>query len=586
MRISFRDAERRALKLLVLSLLTLAVYATVISFRWKVDFHHDGYIFFQINALSQGKIPFEDFLVYRGVLYPFLIDQLSPGNTSYIYQVKMLNVAITLVTAILVKIILDSSRFRQSSLLFALLWLATSPSWTAIPSNSFPGSNLVDPNYLSIFLLLLSAFMFFSSSKTNRIELPRVILSGALIGLSPWVQQKGLLFPFLFFILSIVFQCWKNVNRKIFIYWSAAALTTMFLPLLWISKYGLFRLWFEQTFLDPFQLSLRGSAVTSMSFGALLIRSLVFISTTIIFVGIILLLNRLIKIKKTNFKQLAFLGSTSLLTALPFLGVFGNLDSSRDLYYKNWLIIFSSSIPNMFWYFTYCSVIGISVVLLVRKTRGRRRISMPNVDSADSLSNLPNFIFAASLGMSAVFFLYPNFGYFWYFAPATLVSCVFMLESSGLKNTRFAIQLPENLRKLFIIPFIISGLTLFLYANSKQKFTFTEPALQKMVEFSQDRLDDQQSTIQFINQINMKSIRLNDCLDVFMLTSLSKETFIDRYYGPIPAREVSSDKNDFEAVNIITCSKEVITDRYQNLGYLEKKRIVLKDGRQLILWSK
>ena len=107
-----------------------------------------------------------------------------------------------------------------------------------------------------------------------------------------------------------------------------------------------------------------------------------------------------------------------------------------------------------------------------------------------------------------------------------------------------------------------------------------------MVEFSQDRLDDQQSTIQFINQINMKSIRLNDCLDVFMLTSLSKETFIDRYYGPIPAREVSSDKNDFEAVNIITCSNEVITDRYQNLGYLEKKRIVLKDGRQLVLWSK
>ena len=584
-----QSLERRAIDLGSLVLVCLAVYATAISSRWKIDFHHDGYIFFQIHALSQGKLPYEDFLIYRGILYPFFVNLLMFEEVIYISQVKLLNVVIIVINSILIKLIIDKTQFRKISVTLAALWLATSPAWTSISGSSpesFPGASLIDPNHLSLLLLLASTYLFINSSRNSKFDALGFFSSGAFMGLSPWVQQKGLLFPLFFVCLSIVTRFWRKTERKIFVVWLASLSLTMLLPILWISQNQLMELWFEQSFIDPIQLASLGSTVTTMSLENIVTRSAVFLLLTLIFIFYTVLIHFVTKVSNFRLKCFMLFGICSLTATLPFFSLFQDLDTSKNLYYKNWFIIVAGSIPNLFWYSTYSGVIFFVLMLVVKKVVKTKSNKTNNHRSIESDGNLHIVVFAVSLGLASVFFLFPNFGYFWWFAPTSLISCILMSKHVEIEKISYIKSIPILITKVTIIPFVISGLLLFFYANFQPKLAFSEPKLKHMIEFSQDRLEDQELQIRFIEELSLSEVRLQSCLDVFFLTALPNDVVIDRYYGPVPVRDVSSEKFDFQSKNIITCAKDDLLPIYTDFGYEIVKKVQLNDQRQMILWEK
>ena len=561
----------------------IAVYATFSSLAWGVDFHHDGYNFFQIDAMAQGKIAYKDFLIFKGPLYPFFVNQIIFNQSIYIYQVKLLDSILGLIAALLIKLILNKTKFRKSSSIVAILWLATNPAWAFLPNTSWPGNKFIDPNYLSIVLMLASAYCFMYAQNNYKFN---SILSGIFMGLTPWVQQKGLLFPVFFIIISLITRFWKSNDRDLVLLWFFSFLVTLMAPIIWLIENKIFNLWLTQTILDPLTLASNHSVVASMSLLDMVTRSAVFLLMTCICICFSFLVNYINKIRNVRVKAFAYVTLLLSVMLLPFAGILDNIDPTKNLDLKNWIILISSWLPNMIWYSSFFGFIIILMILLYEKITINYRTKSFKDKQNYFLSVPPIETFFLSMGLASVFFLYPNFGYFWWFAPISFISCILVIENSKIKNHLILRLVERIVKRSVFIPLVASGLILFLIADLQPKFSYSEPKLKHITQFSKKELEIKETELKFMANIKDGNLRMNDCLDVFLLINLPKTVSLDRYFGPLPIREFSVDKNNFTSENVITCKSDINSTLYKKEGYEKVKSIMLQDGRTIILWHR
>jgi hypothetical protein len=559
-----------------------AVYATIVSFSWGIDFHHDGYNFFPIFAMSQNQSAFEDFLIFKGPLYPFIISQLSIGQSISIFQVRLFNSMLALIIALMIKLICDKSRFQKCSLVVAILWLATNPAWSFLPNSSWPGDNLIDPNYLSTAIMLGSAYCFIIAYNKSKFFMA---LSGLLMGLAPWVQQKGLLFPVFFVFFSLLAHFWGKKDRELILTWFLSFFISLIAPIIWLIENKIFDLWVDQTFIDVFKLMSSDSVVTSMGLFDIMVRSAVFLLMTIVCVIFSFTVLFICKFKVNLVRALFYSILVLVFSLAPFLGIIGKIDQSKNLDFNNWIILISSWLPNMVWYASFCGFTVIGGVFVYEKIKHffRKIQSRDNPKFFSAMT--PTEAFFLSMGLSALLFLYPSFGYFWWFAPISFLSCVLLIESPSIKFQPVVHLFERVVQVSVLIPVVVAGLTLFIVAEAQPKFPYSDSKLVHMVEFSKNELEIKEAEIKFMNNIKSGHLRMNDCLDVFLLTHLPKSVTLDRYYGPLPIRQFTAEKNDFKSDYIVTCSPQVIVSTYLNMGYKEIARDVLSDGRSIILWK-
>jgi hypothetical protein len=561
----------------------IAIYATIVSFSWGVDFHHDGYNFFPISAMSENKIAFKDFLIFKGPLYPFIVTKFFIGQSISMFQVKIFNSMLALIIALLIKLICDKSRFQKNSLIVAILWLATNPAWSFLPNSSWPGYNLIDPNYLSTVIMLASAYFFILAYNTSKFFMA---LSGLFMGLAPWVQQKGLLFPVFFIFFTLLTNFWGKKDRELIFTWFLSFFFSLFAPIIWLIENNIFDLWVNQTFIDVFKLMTSDSVVTSMSLFDIMVRSAVFLLMSFVCIIFSFTAFFICKFKVKLIRALLYSILILVLSFVPFLGIFGKIDQSKNLDFNNWIILVSSWLPNMVWYASFCGFTVICGVFIYEKINlCFRKIQARNNLKSFSVMTLTESFFL-SMGLSALMFLFPNFGYFWWFAPISFLSCVWLIENPSIRFQPVIHLFELVVRKTVLIPVVVSGLTLFITAEAQPKFPYSDSKLVHMVEFSRNELEIKETEIRFMKNIKSGHLRMNDCLDVFLLTHLPKSVTLDRYYGPLPIRQFSRDKNDFKSDYIVTCSPQVNVSTYLNMGYKEIVRDLLSDGRSIILWQK
>jgi hypothetical protein len=431
--------------------------------------------------------------------------------------------------------------------------------------------------------MLGSGYFFirgYNGSKFN------ALISGLIMGLTPWVQQKALLFPILFIFFMLITRFWNNNNKIIPIVWFTSFLLSLLSPVIWLLHNNIFGLWFTQTFADPLKLFYSNSVVAYMSIYDMGIRSAVFLLMTIICITFSLIVNFINRIKLVRIREITYLSGMLIFICLPFAGIIGRIDTSKNLDIKNWLILVSSWLPNMLWYFGFSAVLIICLVLIYEKVKlNFNKVTFK--DKQNYFLSAPLIgIFFISMGLSSVLFLYPNFGYFWWFAPISIVSLIMIIEKFNFESVWVVRCAEAVFTKRLLITLIACGLALFFIANLQQKFHYSDPKLKHMTEFSNDELKFKEAELKFVQKINPGHLRMNECLDIFLLTTLPKNYSFDRYFGPLPIRDLSTDKNNFLSENIVTCSIENNSSAYIQMGYHEVSKELLKDGRYIVWWKK
>ena len=180
--------------------LCYVLYLTYLSVFWRIDPHHDGYVYLSAYLGTAGKLP-PTVTNHHGIASAFIESKILLMSTTSLLSYRFIGLAVICMTAFLIFKIIALKLDKKSALAFSLLWLSANPSWVASIMQTPKALQSIWPNlWVQLFTLGVLYILF-----CNRKILPvNQVLIGAALATLPFFRIQGIviLMVLLIYILN------------------------------------------------------------------------------------------------------------------------------------------------------------------------------------------------------------------------------------------------------------------------------------------------------------------------------------------------------------------------------------------------
>jgi len=191
-------------KFLTLSFWTFSLcyvlYLTYLSVFWRIDSHHDGYVYLSAFLATTGKLP-PTVTNHHGIASAFIESKILLLSTTSLLSYRFIGLAVIFMTAFLIYKIIALKFDKTSALAFSLLWLSANPSWVASIMQTPTGIQSIWPNlWVQLFTLGVLYILF-----CNRKIVPmNQVLIGTALATLPFFRIQGIVILMVLFIYIFI----------------------------------------------------------------------------------------------------------------------------------------------------------------------------------------------------------------------------------------------------------------------------------------------------------------------------------------------------------------------------------------------
>ncbi len=176
-------------------------YLTYLSALWRVDSHHDGYVYLSAILATEGYLP-PIVTNHHGIGSAMIEGRILSLTSTSLFGYRLIGLFVIFVTAFLIYKIIALRLDNRSAFIFSLLWLAANPSWVASLKQIPTGIQSIWPNlWIQLFTLLA---LYFIISKRIILSASQIII-GIIIGTLPFFRIQGLVISFILLIYLLIY---------------------------------------------------------------------------------------------------------------------------------------------------------------------------------------------------------------------------------------------------------------------------------------------------------------------------------------------------------------------------------------------
>ncbi len=162
-------------------------YLTYLSAFWRIDSHHDGYVYLSAILASAGKLP-PTVTNHHGIASAFIESKLLLLSSTSLLSYRFIGLAVIFLTTFLIYKIIAIKLEKKRALFFSTLWLSANPSWMASIWYVPTGIQSIWPNLWIQLLTLVVLFILFR----NRTVAPtNQVVIGIALGSLPFFRIQG-----------------------------------------------------------------------------------------------------------------------------------------------------------------------------------------------------------------------------------------------------------------------------------------------------------------------------------------------------------------------------------------------------------
>ena len=468
--------------------------------RWGYDEIHEGQVLLSIKAFNNNLIVHRDFFEYKGLLFPYLVSFLQLQALPLVLHARLVTIILIFSSAFIAYLYLKRVSSNWKNIL-PIAWLLVSPPIMAWSSKPWPYQVLIDPNVLSVLMILLILALL---SVDHRVRCQvtlffwKYILAGILLGLLPWNRIQNLIFTVLILYFIIRTDSVAKTLKLVILISSAISMLAP-LVVLWIND--ALDAWWSQIFMIPRVVAESKSNMVIMSLNQFYTTFIKFILFSLVLLLVVSIYFFVSKAMKSNLG--IFLLNCLSLIFISIVGVAAltnNVNPDLNNSPSNWLIIFAQWFPFSIWHFFVVFSIALFFKVIVANIYKRLVSSQASV--ADTLTEeLKRLLFAA---ICSVAFLYPNVGNLWSVSLPISLFVIRYLEIRIAERQTWSSQglvlMSWEMKMRRIVSLIaLSAIAFLPIANSQMRLNFA----------SQD--------LNFIKTNNSEGARIND--EIYKLVS-------------------------------------------------------------------
>lgn len=399
----------------------------LIQSRWDPDPYHDGFVYVQALASSQGKLPNRDFLAIYGPLNPVIQGiWLNLVNNSLL-SLRIFTSIILCLTGLLIYVGIKKYFGNSISVLISLIWAIGNPLTTT--------PVLPWPNIILSLLLVISIFLI---SGNNQGKVKNYFYVAILVTLGIFVRNISIIS--LLLILFTIYLKRENQKKILISFISGVLITLLFLFLLMVR----FQLWddfYLQTIKYGFSLSHKDRNIRDVINFRIVLFGVLFILLCTVLRNFHIKMKKSATIKVAHFLLAATLALTILYSGT--LQISRNQNDSATLSFYHNIKLFIENISYMPLYF----FVFVCIVIFIR-----------NILPKFNLNSKSNFTILA-IALSSVSQLYPgaHAARIWFSLPVLIIGTAPSInEYLGFKKMEYLAA-----SKYILIPTIISYLIVF-----------------------------------------------------------------------------------------------------------------------------
>jgi hypothetical protein len=233
--------KKRILAIILSAVIFYFIYLTFLASFWRIDTHHDGYVYLSASLAANGKLP-PNVLNHHGIASPFIEGILLKFTLDNLVSYRLIGFVVICITAFVVYKIIASRHNKLTALSFSLLWLCGNPSWAGSLKQPPTGIQSVWPNLWVQLFTLMGLYIIL---KNKKLSITRQITLGVLVGTLPFFRIQAV--TCLIFLISFSYLKFKKWQ----IYMLVSSLLTCLFWLAVISSNGGIPLYLKNILGDP-----------------------------------------------------------------------------------------------------------------------------------------------------------------------------------------------------------------------------------------------------------------------------------------------------------------------------------------------
>jgi hypothetical protein len=228
---------------LLATLTSFFVYSTFLGIFWKLDPHHDGYVYLQTHLAQFGLLPPQYSRSAYGIAQPVVENFFISALDSSLIIYRSIAFVLILGTTLLIYKVMRLKTSKAISIIFSLLWLSANPLWANSIIRTPISIQTPWPNLWVQFLTLLALLL---TIKNQKFKNSKFILVGGIASTLPFFRIQGLISTVFIIILVLL----TTRGYKQFFLGFAATLT---LWVLLVMNNGGMIMYFNNIILDPIE---------------------------------------------------------------------------------------------------------------------------------------------------------------------------------------------------------------------------------------------------------------------------------------------------------------------------------------------
>ena len=140
-------------------------FLTFISSFWRIDAHHDGYVYLSASQALNGKLP-PDVTNHHGIASPYIESLILNLTSNSLINYRFIGMSVIFITAAYIFRIIRMKLNTMTAFAFTLLWLSANPSWVGSMKQTPTGIQSIWPNLWVQLFTLLAFFLILKNQKS------------------------------------------------------------------------------------------------------------------------------------------------------------------------------------------------------------------------------------------------------------------------------------------------------------------------------------------------------------------------------------------------------------------------------------
>jgi hypothetical protein len=194
-------------------------FLTFISSFWRIDAHHDGYVYLSASQALSGKLP-PDVTNHHGIASPYIESLILNLTSNSLINYRFIGLTVIFITAMYIFRIINLKLNALTALVFTLLWLSANPSWVGSIKQTPTGIQSIWPN---LWVQLFTLMGFFIILKYQKLSVREQTILGIIFATLPFIRIQACIS--LIVLITLTYIRFRKINIIIL---AASAITTFF----------------------------------------------------------------------------------------------------------------------------------------------------------------------------------------------------------------------------------------------------------------------------------------------------------------------------------------------------------------------